>query len=292
MSKPPEKLYKYQTFNSYALRLLCEAEVYYANPKQFNDPLDCDPTITADVDTKTLARLCLEMGVAALGKDHAVTLLNNNRRMSAHYGEQIEPPDVEKYYRHSLKCDINRFLSTEMEKQGVLSLAGNWSCPLMWSHYADEHRGICIEYDLKEHHFCDLRKVSYKAPRSIKASDLVAWKLNGCAEAADRVRSTFFFAKASEWQYENEWRDINKSNGAYNAPSMISAVYFGLRCDSAVITSIVKTLSNASHPVDFYQIRPVTDSFQLDRSFIDGPEVEACGLREPVWWMFRDVPEA
>ena len=44
----PRKLYKYAAFNTNSLRLLSEGEVFYSNPKRFNDPLDCNPTIQID----------------------------------------------------------------------------------------------------------------------------------------------------------------------------------------------------------------------------------------------------
>ena len=57
----PQKLYKYRSFNSYTLRLLCEDEVYYANPRSFNDPLDCNPTIQNDLDINSLKNLYQKM---------------------------------------------------------------------------------------------------------------------------------------------------------------------------------------------------------------------------------------
>jgi len=41
----PPKLYKYRRFDVFCLRLLTQAEVSYSDPRTFNDPLDCDPTI-------------------------------------------------------------------------------------------------------------------------------------------------------------------------------------------------------------------------------------------------------
>ena len=53
----PRKLYKYRAFNVFSLRSLTEAELHYADPTQFNDPLDCDPTIEVDISRTQLERL-------------------------------------------------------------------------------------------------------------------------------------------------------------------------------------------------------------------------------------------
>lgn len=58
---PPARLYKYRAFNLNTLRMLTEAEIYYASPRSFNDPLDCNPSIKADIELKLLDELCRQM---------------------------------------------------------------------------------------------------------------------------------------------------------------------------------------------------------------------------------------
>ena len=60
-TRPPDKLYKYAAFNTYSLRLLSEGEAFYSNPKNFNDPLDCNPTINIDTDIKEIEALLSHM---------------------------------------------------------------------------------------------------------------------------------------------------------------------------------------------------------------------------------------
>jgi len=33
---------------------------------------------------------------------------------------------------------------------GLLCFSGNWTSPLLWGHYADSHKGICIGFDLSK----------------------------------------------------------------------------------------------------------------------------------------------
>lgn len=86
-SKLPGRQYKYRAFNVNTLRLLSEAEVYYANPVSFNDPLDCSPTIQIDTDRASLEKLCYKMLVAAYGKELALREMQNHRYMSTEYGD-------------------------------------------------------------------------------------------------------------------------------------------------------------------------------------------------------------
>lgn len=45
----PERLFKYVGFTPRVLQQLCMGEVYYSDPGNFNDPLDCRPTVQTDL---------------------------------------------------------------------------------------------------------------------------------------------------------------------------------------------------------------------------------------------------
>lgn len=287
--KLPRKLYKYRSFNTYSLRLLSEAEIHYANPKSFNDPLDCDPTVQIDTDRASIERLCFQMLIAKHGKEEAEKVMGNHQYMSTEYGDYKTDPEVEKYYMRLLGLEIKGLVDDEMALWGVLSLAERWDCPLMWSHYADQHRGLCIEYDLTDNVCSHIKPVDYKRPRSIKITELIQWKLHKSAEAEQTVLDTYFFAKSPEWRYEKEWRDIHPSKGVNHAPFRISGVYFGLRCDPAVQTSIVKLFANSDFHIVFYDLYPLEDSFSLKRRLVDTAEIEACGVRTSALLDFKDV---
>ncbi len=286
----PQRLYKYRAFNVNTLRLLSEAEVYYADPADFNDPLDCSPTIEIDTDRSSLEKLCYKMLLATNGADTAKRLLNEHRYMSTEYGGDYRVDrQTEEYYMRMLASRIKGLLHSELGKRGVLSLAEKWDCPLMWSHYADNHRGLCLEYLTAENACGEIKAVDYLRPRSIKVSDLIKWKIKQSSDAEKAVLNTFFFAKAPQWRYEREWRKINQAVGTNSASFQISAIYFGLRCDASVKTTIVKLHSNSARQIKFYGIYPLNDSFRLKRRLVDVDEIEACGLRSSAILDFKNV---
>ncbi|WP_312184852.1 DUF2971 domain-containing protein [Brevundimonas vesicularis] len=170
-------------------------------------------------------------------------------------------------------------------------VSATWSSALMWSHYADEHRGICIEYDTTDQEHPNVGPVSYRAPRAVKASDLALWKGSDDAAAKDRVLQTYFYAKSPEWRYEREWRDVRDHNGIEELPFRITAIHFGLRCDHAVISSMVRLLSDRSQ-IKLYTIGPKEETFKLRRSRLDAEdiaEINATAISEPGWLTFKDV---
>lgn len=288
----PRRLYKYRAFNANTLRLLNQAEIYYADPLHFNDPLDCRPVISVDTDVKTLEKLCYRMLVLASGKDRALTTMRNHRYMSTQYGNFCTDPEAARYYTADLQREIRDLLYAEMRKHGVLSLARRWNCPLMWSHYADEHRGLCIEYDTADHHCESLLPVNYDGSGDIKVSDIYRWKIEKSVDAERAIRKAFFHAKARDWRYEREWRDVAKNAGPRESTlKAISAVYFGMRCDPAVSTAVVMLFSNSTTPIKLFGVYRHDNSFRLQRAPIDVDEVQACGLRTPMSWEFENLDD-
>lgn len=284
----PPKLYKYRSFQVNSLRSITEAEIFYARPNTFNDPLDCDPTIEIDIDRLNLERLLYRMLLRRLSKEDTFKDINYLRYISSEYGDYKTDPEVEAYLKQMIVREIKHEIDDELGNEGVVSLSATWKSGLMWSHYADEHRGICIEYDTAEQEHPRLLPVSYNAPRAIKTSDLWKWKVHADASSKDRVIQTYFYSKSSEWRYEREWRDVSAKNGIKELPFRITAIMFGLRCDSAVITSIVKLLSE-HRDIKLWQVLPKENSFKLSRRLVDRDEIEAVGVREPSFLMFKDL---
>jgi hypothetical protein len=75
---------------------------------------------------------------------------------------------------------------------GMLCFSRHWHNPVLWSHYADKHRGICLGFEIVEH---ALQKVSYLTKRP-------ALRIPPSLEDAKQL----LFSKYRGWHYEEEWR--------------------------------------------------------------------------------------
>ena len=93
-----------------------------------------------------------------------------------------------------------------------VSFAGKGNNILMWSHYADKHKGACIEFDkaIIEKEIDVLEEVKYaEEERGMRKRIPLPHDGLGdfSAEFQKRVRQ-FLSYKAKEWTYEEEWRLI------------------------------------------------------------------------------------
>jgi hypothetical protein len=284
----PAKFYKYRRFEVPCLRVLTHFEIRYSDPRYFNDPLDCNPTITIDVDRNALEQLCYRFLLRTKSKAAASAVINRYRHISDKRGASQGLPKVEDCLKRMLvervKCELDR----ELDTKGIFSLSERWDSALMWSHYADYHRGLCIEFETDEPP-STLRPVNYRGLRSIRASDLVAWK-QGSAEAKSRVFDTYFYAKAGPWRYEKEWRDLHDTNGIEISGFLVTGIYFGFRCDRAVLLTVVKLLAS-DHNVTLYEIYLPNDGFGLKKRLVDRDEIERTALTIPtIGKIETDVP--
>lgn len=285
--KPPQYLYKYRPFSVNTLRMFSDAEVYFASPASFNDPLDCSPTIEVDVDIPILEKVLFRLLSDTRSKEAAKAEISNHRYMASEDGDIRVPGPAMDYYKRRLSAAVQDALRKAFGKYGVLSLASKWDCPLMWSHYADQHLGMCLEFEMDESAEC--LPVDYTLSRQIRVSDLASWKIDGSTQAKDKVWNSFFLAKAPRWRYEREWRSVAETTGPQFVKGRLNAVHFGLRCDASLITTVVMLHAVDPKAVKFYGIQVREQGFRLVRKRINSEEILIGGVRTSPWLDFRDV---
>ena len=225
-------LYSFRRFNEYSLADLINNEITVSPSKKMNDPFDS--VINLWGSEEQLIETC---------KEH-----KHIKNLSRSFD----------YFR------IRSFCNGETEEA-----LGNL---LMWSHYADEHRGYCVKYKLSKHFIKQdendsfehmfLKPIIYrKDEEKVDISELTT------------INTDLAFAtKHRSWKYENEVRLIvynpNKEDAFYGIPldkdSCIEAIYFGCRCEQKTINTIKNLFSKSDTPPKFYQMKlDRTDVYHL-----------------------------
>ena len=135
---------------------------------------------------------------------------------------------------------------------------------LMFSHYADKHTGICIEYDpidikLENHLLC---KVKYKEKLQVDLQNIMFF------EQSDHVLSdsTFidlFITKHKVWKYEEEYRFITYNQDKIYLP--ITAIYFGREMSGTDKKLVEKLIEDKKEDIKLYDVRVKKDNlFELE----------------------------
>lgn len=168
-----------------------------------------------------------------------------------------------KYSSH--RENIEHLKAANHNEFGVLCFSSNWAEPVMWSHYASNHRGICLGFDVPRNL---LNKVEYAQDRFTVdeplGSDPRAWP----EPIIERLR-TF---KSKGWEYEREWRQFiplvsaTKEGSLYFVPFCpdlkLAEVILGAEC--TVSLDPVRALVKEKHPNAItYKARLAYQSFHV-----------------------------
>lgn len=257
----PAKLYKYQPFTAIALANLKKRVWYFAPPAVFNDPFECRHDLRAEkpslADIEVL-RESFQRDVAA--GDTAFEFL-----LALEQRELAEAVD-EMYAERSPQLFRN------FEGRGVCCFAGRLDSLLMWGHYADGHRGFCLEFDTSSSEFDRFKKVEYfEESPSLSVSKVVAGDTAGAFAA-------ILCSKPTEWAYEQEWRMFHASSAkeyGYGT-ECLSAVYLGARM-LPVHADLVGLVLHGSK-TKLYQAKIARGSYKLTFDPVDyKPHPEAGG---------------
>ena len=92
------------------------------------------------------------------------------------------------------------------EDLGLLCMSGSWQHPLLWGHYGDRHRGLCLGFDAPEDSFT---KVTYVPERP----SLTTFGHRHITELGDAAFRHMLFSKFEAWAYEDEYRSVCELGG-------------------------------------------------------------------------------
>jgi len=212
-------LYLYKPANDYTLKIFEEDRLWAAKPERFNDPFDCDLDVTKGISEDDIMNT-----VYAL------------------YGQPERWPKQIKDYMESSFDGCGKYTPNERERideeiqaliednknSGVICLSEVNDAILMWSHYGQNHTGICIEFErqpnnkLGDAELCSPVHYSSKYP----VIDLGKMLLNRDGQTLNLMLRY----KADCWASEKEWRLItDKGDEQCPLPGPISKVIFGLK---------------------------------------------------------------
>lgn len=219
--RPPEILYKYRNFDARSISMLANNQIYFASPLDFNDPFDCvahEHMLDAHAESmELLARLHPQVSPRAITRENMERLFE---AISQH-------PEI-----NQIKAEQEKNLIEFLENLGVLGLSACNDSILMWSHYANNHKGFCIGF--KNNLGLDEKCIMGVSYIDSRANDFVPYYLFSQVmsdeETSNILIKAFIFTKYIDWKYEQEWRIIGDKGIAIYSPDSIDRIIFGLKC--------------------------------------------------------------
>lgn len=147
---------------------------------------------------------------------------------------------------------MNDFLKDVINKRGISCFSQSDSALLMWSHYSNSHKGVCLTFDMeKDEQFFNIPyKVAYPATYP---------KMNPFTDSNGKEVQLILATKSQEWEYEKEIRVIKEKDvmkqyrGAIKFnPEALTEIKFGYKI-SVENVKILKDLITDKYPhIKFY----------------------------------------
>lgn len=230
------RLFKYRSLavpnRGHTSRIITERRIYYAAPRQLNDPFDCDVCVRIDGEALSAQRLPVSRAA-----------------------------EIRAYAEQWLRAVTNNTMA-------VLSLCRINDDVQMWSHYADGHAGICLEFTFEATE--PPHEVRYTQQRpSLDFGDFDEGRRDH--ERFARSAIELLTTKAPAWSHEKELRCIDFDGpGERPMPSdMLTGVIFGCRIADGDKEMVRNWVRSSGQAVRFYQANQRDGSFALDIQPLD-----------------------
>lgn len=209
--------FKYREIDKRLLELLVQSEMYFPHREQLNDPFDCNIDISRAIDRALTIEEC-----------------QSTENLLKFQKEEV----------------ITRRFSDSVGKMGIGSFSLSNNETLLWSHYANNHKGVVLRYDFPESFLSDedsilsVSKISYK-PNTV--SDWIAQNSNLYTDNHKKffigLLKKVLASKAPAWEYEQEARIVRHESGMFCIPrTTLTHVLFGLQTspeDERLVRKIV-----------------------------------------------------
>lgn len=250
---PPEKLYRYRSIDKSGRteHIFKNSELYFASPLSLNDPFDCKFRVVFEGSRDTKRRFLLKMINQQAQRGRHVSRKKRDeiveRGLSGFYGPGNDHHEI---------IDEQEFVSDILAQQSLLCLTEKPDDILMWSHYADSHRGVCLEFMMRgAPRMGILRHANY--------GDQIP-KVNLLKPLQD-IGFRILLTKARHWAYEVEWRSVVKKPAHQHpfSPEALTGVILGCQITPRD-EQAVRNWTRRRDPVPkLYRAKKKTDEFGL-----------------------------
>lgn len=283
----PDRLYHFRSNTDYAIDALEKDQIWGSTLWEFNDPYECIPFFDRERLKKSienedayeqliqLVRL-LQHDVIPKGFEEVFgekisgqiieNVKNNLDENKIKENYELTKQQIESFIQRNFSFIANQFFTGILQAESqrhIVCLSECNDSTLMWGHYANGHRGFCIEYDFKSIlKPCQMNCSDIKACNNFMLIPSIApvvydkSRFDATSHLATLIQADIIYksqadinvyyedtlltskcllTKSSDWDYEKEWRlfsppstpPIEPHKAIYSLKPM--AVYIGSR---------------------------------------------------------------
>ncbi len=246
----PRYLYRYRSistkyFRDELERVINNSSIWMSSAADQNDPFD---TLPYYYDGKPIENKKL---LQKLYKKYPTKFITGSNMIEKARALGVKKRRIKKYLGSSFEVvrRVSKFAVKSFKKNRgdiMFSCFSDRSDSiLMWSHYSDNHSGICLEFEVPDKPYpleCNglIGRIQYKSERTaISDTEIlhsIGWSSFHDREIFDesiekKVMEGIILQKSNDWSYEREWRILHYStkSGYFSIrPIKLSLVLLGV----------------------------------------------------------------
>ncbi|MDF1675137.1 MAG: DUF2971 domain-containing protein [Vicingaceae bacterium] len=322
------RIYKYQKIDEYLFISIVNNELYFANPRDFNDLFDSKPLFKITSD-KTRIRQLFEhiklhisdrtdidksstefkelkkswdfviqtymTAIKSFNMYDSATKSINERLIEIYcfynYPEIFETTiEYENDELQMKMFDDLTFLLIDSKRYGISCSSKTSTCPLMWGHYAKNHTGICMEFEIQnddvDNQFPMEKDTSFIITEVNYDNEPIDLYSSGLINE-DILRKKMLSTKSDKWSYEKEVRLIFNQGPIKFKKQKLKKIIFGAKSSPKARYTICKLLACLGYNFEFMvaKIRPDQYELKIETMTLNdiagsGVHIEELGLKE------------
>jgi hypothetical protein len=265
--------YKY-VMASTAKAILSSRTLRWSSPLLFNDPFDTPRKLTFDCTSRELQEALAE-ALAHLIETNAdvppgapmLTVLLSMLKLGGR-----DSPEIRAHLANDLRTNALKSIpepavglhafqddwDERIPKMRIFCVSETAKSAAMWAHYADNHRGVALEFESADELDSPLlmaRSVRYQdePPRLPSKKEWVESLIGRTKIDLGEFFSDYQYVKSSQWAYEKEWRVVSYARSGESGqfadyrffPEELRRVILGTNCspiDGNAIQALVTSL--------------------------------------------------
>ncbi|MBB4080787.1 hypothetical protein GGR28_003422 [Lewinella aquimaris] len=225
-------IYKYRALNEDTYNTLEENHLWFAAPSEFNDAFDCQIPFASDSSLASIADYFVRSGY---DRSHIEKILRTQSTpledlLRKHHSQPNFADDFVRVCCFSKRNDIK----------------------LMWSHYADKYKGICMGFDAAK----DPKTFAGLPVEYVDGAEFPRLDIFSDEYALQRL----IFTKSSDWKHEEEVRVCNVREGDKQLykfkPESLTHIIFGSKVSKENIDRVLEIVKGRDVKLQKIQLAP------------------------------------
>jgi hypothetical protein len=256
MVNPSRFLYRYYSNFEYVLDTIINRRIYFPSPEELNDPFDCHLKFSL-LHCKKDPEADWKLYFFYLAKSQYNGISDEE---ACKHADAAINKKLHKNNDWLLKADqsIKDSIDESLKDFRICSFSKSPRNQMMWAHYADNHKGMVLQF--RASHFRDrgFDIDYYKQPIPLKKYvDAFKNTLEGDETAYARL---IWCSKSDEWSGEKEVRLFSKNKYNEYPEEMLSGILIGSECSSLRIDLLRKSISSLKKKPKIFKEAPERSS--------------------------------